>query len=45
MPPRISGYLRITIGTPDQMQRFLTALDEIFRRVIYTEGKYYDRNR
>ena len=27
--PRISGYLRITIGTPDQMQRFLTALDEI----------------
>ena len=27
--PRISGYLRITIGTPDQMQRFFTALDEI----------------
>ena len=27
--PRISGYLRITIGTPDQMPRFLTALDEI----------------
>ena len=29
--PRISGYLRITIGTPDQMQRFLTALDEILK--------------
>ena len=28
-PPRISDYLRITIGTPAQMQRFFAALDEI----------------
>ena len=27
--PRISDYLRITIGTPEQMQRFFAALDEI----------------
>mgnify|MGYP001197247481 CR=1 FL=1 len=27
--PRISDYLRITIGTPAQMQRFFAALDEI----------------
>ena len=27
--PRISNYLRITIGTDAEMQRFFTALDEI----------------
>ena len=27
--PRISDYLSITIGTPEQMQRFFAALDEI----------------
>lgn len=27
--PRIDRYLRITIGTPEQMQRFFAALDEI----------------
>lgn len=27
--PRIDNWLRITIGTPEQMQRFFTALDEI----------------
>ena len=25
----VSNYLRITIGTPQQMQRFFAALDEI----------------
>ena len=29
--PRISDYLRITIGTPAQMQRFFAALDEILK--------------
>ena len=27
--PRISNYLRITIGTDAEMQRFFAALDEI----------------
>ena len=27
--PRIDRWLRITIGTPEQMERFFTALDEI----------------
>lgn len=27
--PRINNWLRITIGTPEQMQRFFAALDEI----------------
>ncbi|MEE0801638.1 MAG: histidinol-phosphate transaminase [Gemmiger sp.] len=27
--PRLSDHLRITIGTPDQMERFFAALDEI----------------
>ena len=31
--PRISDYLRITIGTPEQMQRFFAALDEILGRI------------
>lgn len=29
--PRISQYLRITIGTPEEMEAFFTALEEILR--------------
>ena len=30
--PRIDNWLRITIGTPEQMQRFFAALDGILPR-------------
>ncbi|MDE6729865.1 MAG: hypothetical protein K2J71_03720, partial [Oscillospiraceae bacterium] len=31
--PRISQYMRITIGTPEEMEQFFTALQEILQEL------------